>query len=394
MKQFYLLTSLLLLFSFFKAQRVYSPQPSVNIPYLENEGEAWVKRVDPDRKIKSVSWKESKKRYNSFYSLDENGFLTEIEHNRQIKIGPFMKNNYEHKKFTYNNKLASKIEFFDKKGRLVRHREFEYFTPYKIRTNRLYEKNKLTVEIKSEYNADSSISKNETYKYKKGNKSLVSRYEYTYYSDKQRKETRLYNKKGKLKQVWKYDCDFKGKPEVKKSNLICRNTSVDNKGYETEVLFNTDQKGQQSKTVNVFYKVNGKTITVRSEFFYIKNGKEYKWYDVHYPDSIEPWYQAHYYDKKGRKTIEWKYEYSNFNSRTVTFRSKEFETFHKGRSMMYRLEKFNEKGLPASCEYIRKRKYPMGKSEWEYSADKVIVVKNYSKKGRLKSQKQCELKYY
>lgn len=376
------------------AQRIYAPDPSVNIPYLENEGESWVKLVAPGRKIKSVSWQEEKKRYNSYYCLDENGFLKEIKHNIQRSNGLFLKNRYEHKRFIYTNGKASKIEFLNKKGELTTHREYEYFTQYKVKSNRFYLKGKIKAEIINLYNSDSTISEHQSYKYKKGERNLIDRYEYIYYTGKQRKETRMYGKKNKLKQVWKYDCDFKGTPEVKKTNLVCRNTAIDNKGYETEVLFNTDHKGNKSKTVNVLYKVKGKTVIVRTEFFHIKKGKEQKWYDIHYPDSIEPWYEAHYYDKKGNKVTEWRNEYSTYNSKALIPHSKTFNTYHKGNITSSRVGLYDEKGLPISTESFAKKNRSLGKMSWTYSSDTLILLKNYGKTGRLKDTKRCTLQYY
>ncbi|HRH11749.1 MAG TPA: hypothetical protein PLU73_09550, partial [Bacteroidia bacterium] len=142
MKQILLPVILLLTFHSL-AQRIYSPEPSINMPYLENEGESWVKLIQPERKIRSVTWAEENKRYNSYYCLDEQGFLQEIKHNVQYRTGLFLKNRFEHKKFTYTNGLASKIEFLDKKGKLRSHREFEHLANYKIKVNRIYSDNKL-----------------------------------------------------------------------------------------------------------------------------------------------------------------------------------------------------------------------------------------------------------
>lgn len=216
----------------------------------------------------------------------------------------------------------------------------------------------------------------------------------SYYTGKQRKETKLYGKNNRLKQVWKYDCDFKGTPEVKKMNLVCRNTAIDNKGYETEVLFNTDHKGNKSKTVNVLYKVKGRTVIVRTEFYNIKKGKEQKWYDVHYPDSIEPWYEAHYYDKKGNKVTEWRNEYKMYNSKKLIPHSKTFNTYHKGNLASSRVGLYDEKGLPISTESFAKKNRSLGKMIWTYSSDTLILLKNYNKKGRLKDTKRCTLQYY
>jgi len=393
MKQILLPVILLLTFHSL-AQRIYSPEPSINMPYLENEGESWVKLIQPERKIRSVTWAEENKRYNSYYCLDEQGFLQEIKHNVQYRTGLFLKNRFEHKKFTYTNGLASKIEFLDKKGKLRSHREFEYLTNYKIKVNRIYSDNKLKAESINLYNNDSTVREHQSYKYKKGERTLINRYEYSYYTGKQRKETKLYGKNNKLKQVWKYDCDFKGTPEVKKMNLVCRNTAIDNKGYETEVLFNTDHKGNKSKTVNVFYKVKGRTIIVHTEFYHIKKGKEQKWYDVHYPDSIEPWYEAHYYDKKGNKVTEWRNEYKMYNSKTLIPHSKTFNIYHKGNIASSRVGLYDEKGLPISTEIFAKKNRSLGKMTWDYSSDTLILLKNYNKKGRLKDTKRCTLQYY
>jgi hypothetical protein len=378
-----------------RSQRFYDNTPSVNRPYLENESEAWVMRSDPSKKIKTIEWKGKKETDKSFMLLDELGYLQEIKYVANARGFLFFEPlKHFHKKFYYTNKLCTNVEFYNKKNVLGLSVQYEFFTPTQVAHTKEYKNNKLVFEGIKKFNSDSTAAEYKALKYKNGVAKMSIRYEHDYYSDKQRKETRQYNKKNKLKQVWKYDCDPKGEVKVKKTNQVCRNVGSDNKGRELEILFNTDHTGKKTKTIYTFYTVNGKRINVNSEFFIIKKGKEIKWYEQHYPDSIESWYGYKKYDEKGVLVFEQKKEYSQFNSGGIVVRSESLIYYRNGKISTKTLRTHNEKGRILKNEYFNRKQISLGKREWTYTGDTLVTTKDYSKKGKLRSTQTCHISYY
>lgn len=95
------------------------------------------------------------------------------------------------------------------------------------------------------------------------------RYEYDYYENGSRKETRYY-KKGKLKDRWLFDCDWKGARETHQTSntKICKNRSYDNDSNMIEI--------EEFTTNNKVLRVVSKTARDGSSFeqtVYHANGK-------------------------------------------------------------------------------------------------------------------------
>jgi hypothetical protein len=202
-----------------------------------------------------------------------------------------LKPNSEKKKVsTYTiarkKKWLSQTVLFNKKGDMeeaisykkngqIEFQDFEYyndsnrttqFTKYKkgkFYTNRIYKYgDNLTQIVRINYYFKDSINarRHSLYSYypngkykstisydKKGKETF--RYEYDFYENGSKKETRNYNK-GKLKYRWVYDCDWRGELSTNKESQIkiCQNRMYDTDSSYTEVYEST-VKNKATKTI-------------------------------------------------------------------------------------------------------------------------------------------------
>jgi hypothetical protein len=390
-----LLLPLLAISLFSNAQRVYERQPNINRPYLENESENWILHINPLKKVKTVEWKGKKDTDRSYMVLNEKGYLLEKKYTAYVKGFLFFEpKKHFHTKFGYTDLLCTKVDFHNSEGKLISSDQYEFFSPTKVRVSKTYKKDKLIFEGISRFNPDSTTAEYKAMNYKDGVAKQRVRYENDYYSGKQLKETRQYDRKNKLVQVWKYDCDPKGDVKEKKTNQVCRNVGSDNKEREIEVLFNTDHKGKKTKTINTFYKVNGKRFNVTSEWYMIKKGKEIKWYEEHYPDSIESWYNYRFYGDKGVLQFEQKREYSQYSSKGVIFNTASTFYYRKKKVNSKFVLTYNEKGLVQKNEVFNKKLQITSKREWTYIGDTLVTSKDYNRKGKVKGSQSCHISYY
>jgi hypothetical protein len=131
---------------------------------------------------------------------------------------------------------------------------------------------------------------------KKGNDSY--RYEYDFFDNGSRKETRYFNKKNILKYKWSFDCDQKGEIQsnsVKQGNY-CTKKELQNDGSFMEVFEYTNEKGKHTKTV--YYYTADSNLT-KNEVYNKKNELVNKWEYSH--DKKGYTTQILYYNSKGLK---------------------------------------------------------------------------------------------
>jgi hypothetical protein len=271
---------------------------------------------------------------------------------------------------------------------------YNYFAPHKIKLIQEFVKGKLVSESLLIYNVDSTIKEKLRYKIKNNRKKLSNRYEFDYYEDKARKQTRLYNRKNKLKHTWNYDCNPKGEIQHAKQTNICKNTGTDSRGRLIETIFNSSNKNFKTKTVNIYYLINQEKVISTSEQYKIKRNKEQKIYDTHYADSIEPYYSSAYYDKKGLVQSRWRNDYFNYNSQTKVLKEKSFKAYNHSKVTFAYITTFTEKGLPLKTEEYNKKGRIIGSSEHIFYGDSLISVNHFNKKHRLKNTYTTRIGYH
>jgi hypothetical protein len=157
-------------------------------------------------------------------------------------------------------------------------REFLYTDYVNLTQYNYYAKDSVHPEayVKHVYAANGKIKTSTSYNQKNDEKH---RYEYDYYENGSRKETRYY-RKGKLKDRWLFDCDWKGERDTHKTSdtKICKNKSYDNDSNIIEIEeYTTKNKVRRmvSKTAKdgsffeqIVYNANGK---MRSKYVYQYN---------------------------------------------------------------------------------------------------------------------------
>jgi hypothetical protein len=399
MKKTICLSFSLLLFSSFEAQKSTPLDAGKYIPlngsYYETYEASWMKALAPGKKIRSIETTSSKNEKNNYImALNKDGEMLEWKGYRYGRMGPFWKRRYFHEKLEYNNGLASRVDFYDRKGQITGQNFYEYFSPHKLKRSVFTHKGKKKLEKTAEFNADSNITGFVSYRFKKEKPVQKVKYEYEYYPDKQNKETRMYNSHNKLKYVWRYDCNPKGEIKKEKESQICKNTGTDNRGRLVETIFNTDSKGHKTKTVHTYYMFGEKKVEVQLENYIIKKGVERKWHEMHFPDSVEKYYLYTYYDRKGRISSQGRTEYLVYNSARKII-SQNTHTYYSRNKMIFKHEeKFNEKGTPLGSTVTDKRGKIIGRTEFIYQDDTQYIISHYNKKQKLSETYTTKIGYY
>lgn len=388
-------TNLLLLFTLLVLNSVAQDLQPLQNSYVYFFNDPWLQHLNSEgKKIKQINIHSSKyPKDDNYMVLNSDGQILERKFTNRWSIGPFnFKSFYFHKDEFKNGDLV-KTDYLDKKGELEHRYLYEYAFPRKIKHSQSFRKEEKFRESFTDYNSDSTQKEYRVYKIKNDKQKLTLRYEYEYYTDKQKKETRQYNKKNKLKHTWKYDCNPKGEV-TKEETQVCKNTGLNNKGQIVDVIFNTNAKGKKTKYVQVYYLFNGKKIYVSYENYVIKKGKEIKTSDAHLADSLEPYYQRRNYDKKGNLVAEWKDEYLSYTAGN-TIQKKSSLSFHNKGKITYRREiTYDAKGLPLVSESFDKKNKSYGKAVYKYEGDDSYTVDHYNKKQKLKEIYTGKLVYY
>ncbi len=370
------------------------PATDLNKTYLD-ENELWISKLSPSPKnIKTIEVINTKYPAEpNTTALNEKGLVTERAFINRWRVGPFKFKHHYHKKFKYANDQLIQVDQLDEKNNPSYTYTYSYFAPYYIKTYTILKKGKKWAEEINDYNADSTRQEYRSYVFKKDKPQLKNRYTYTYYPDKQRKQTCMYNKKNKLSHTWNYDCNPKGELE-KRNTQVCKNTNFDSRGRTVDITFFTDAKGKKSKQVYMYWQRDGKRIPSVQEQYVIEKGKERKLYEVHYADSIEPWYHYKSYDKKERLSIERKEEFSVYTSAKkipATFKS---NYYVRGKVGYSSTTTYNESGLPLHSESFNHKQRSLGKVVYTYSGDSAYTITHYNKKQQISKEFKGKVIYY
>ncbi|TNE78666.1 MAG: hypothetical protein EP332_13730 [Bacteroidetes bacterium] len=121
------------------------------------------------------------------------------------------------------------------------------------------------------YNYNSKLELTEMSFHK--NAKQVKRLEYSYYENGTKKETKVFDKRNKLKQTYSYACGIDESVKKKKNDTsyVCSNTTVLPDGSKQRVTENIDDKGRVSRSVFTY---NEKTKYSMIERYNHKNQME------------------------------------------------------------------------------------------------------------------------
>jgi len=192
------------------------------------------------------------------------------------------------------------------------------------------------------YNEDGNAKESNHFKGK--NKKLKKKWVYEYYEDGQKKQSTLYNSKGKVKQIWSYECKQEGEELSPKKDVsqICKWEESDGK-YLLKITQSLNEKGKRYKSV---YKYNiADTSLVEAKYFNDENKL----------------YSMGTYDSSMKKPLSLiSYKNGNILSETIF-------KYEKDRLISY--------------SYSYKNKTT--KREYEYADNKLALLKTYNKHGEL-----------
>ncbi|HYG15323.1 MAG TPA: hypothetical protein VEC12_06170, partial [Bacteroidia bacterium] len=159
-----------------------------------------------------------------------------------------------------------------------------------------------------EYNADTLKVKEQHYD-DNGNTVKIER---DYYPDKQLKETRTYNKKGKLKRTIKYDCSPMGTTDDKAKTLsVCSKTSYDADSNRIE----TKEVTRKNKVWRDVWKYNRQNQLIEYISINDKGIQQYRYtYKYNEKGQLS---ELNFGGKKNRYTFTNVYEYAPGGQRTL-----------------------------------------------------------------------------
>lgn len=243
--------------------------------------------------------------------------------------------------FTYNdsNKVVSKI-YKNKKGEVKNKITCTYDKLGHIAEMTLFVKGKEKSRTVTTYDSSRYL---ECYYFKNGNKEFSRKWVYTYYPDKSKKSSVIYDADGKVLYTWNYECKAEGQlaSKHKDTTAICKNEEIDKDNNKIITSRRFNEKGKPYKIV---YVTNKEDKMLKYET-YNENGTlstAYKYNPVNSNFS-----EIVYYNSKGKETYKIVYVWDENNNQTG------YSSFKKGKPS-YKFESvFNTLNFPVTTTYYR-----------------------------------------
>ena len=352
-----------------------------------------MKNVMGNRQLKSVVFRETlrNKQEEAFY-FNEKGMPLKMYYSAMFYDGLFKKRETYFHEFDYNDKdKIVESRSYTKKHKLIHSTNLSYFSDNRCASVIQSYKGQPQSETDYTYLSDSSLHKNETFKFSGGKKKLLSYYEYTYYPGKKIRSTKFY-RKNKLKHTWNYDCDTRGKLQKKDTTSVCKQEGTDQQGRKVVTEHFSKNKKKEQKSVSYYKIINGKEVLNEFESYEIKNGKERLRLKVHYPDSLEPFHSFKTYGKRGQRVYENNTHYLVYSDKLKLLSSHENNWYKpNGNLDIKRIETFNEKGLPqlATISGPKKNSYNF-RIEYVFTNEHEFKINHY-RKNKLKKSFSCSI---
>lgn len=142
--------------------------------------------------------------------------------------------------------LQQRTEY--RNGKMNSSMVLSYNEDFKMTDQENFRRGKLNYSSEMNYNNGQLI---ETKVYTGKKRKMANRYEFEYFGNEQRKETRIYNRKGDLKSKIRYECKEEGTDELQKNEkMICIYEEGEKDFFKT-INYTKTRKGN-TKTVSVF----------------------------------------------------------------------------------------------------------------------------------------------
>ncbi|MCF8298110.1 MAG: hypothetical protein K9J13_11235 [Saprospiraceae bacterium] len=310
------------------------------------------------------------------YVFDKNGNKTAENHgNKKGEI-------YNAKSIAYNDSnKVTEIILKNKKGIIRKKFNYEYsdFTKLTSYTKFGRKAEKIKWKEDRKYNSDNKLI--ERLSYKNGDK-CTGRFEYTYYPSGDIKETRMYNKKDKLKKVWSYACKSDGEEIVKHKDTVevCVWEEHKDDGFLYKTSRYTNEKGKITKYVskhtkdsvlvaNMYY--NEKNQMTYQTTFHTKYNDFYEYISYRKGKEISKRTSKYNSDdkiisfvvlKKGKFSSKYIYVYDDNENCTSTVYYKKNETEFKSKTDYI----YNDKNLKLESTTFNKKNELIKKYFYEY----------------------------
>ena len=271
--------------------------------------------------------------------------------------------------FQYNkNNAYTDFKLIKRNKKLKKHEIIEYNDSSRVLKYNYRKRNDSKLKNKwiAEYD---NTQKKELVKivFEKDGTTEKKRFEYDYYEDGKRKQTKFY-KKGELKHIWNYTCDDEGKEQKKdiKTTQICHIKEYLEDSSYIIVNRTTDNKGRIRKNVSKYSK-NKKLIEYRS---YNNKGKLVWGHDYRYNCKGQK-IQAITYRRGG---LIWRKQEWFYNNDLVV----KYKYYKRKAKLKYSLEyKFNDRKLLTERISFDKKHQQTRKYKYEYD-DKENIIKTTS----------------
>ncbi|HNW97119.1 MAG TPA: hypothetical protein PKK00_01750 [Bacteroidales bacterium] len=273
-------------------------------------------------------------------------------------------------KVNYNDSgNYTSMDFYKKNGNLLKQYIYEYSqanknTSYIVKSkngkknlqyNYKYDNNNCVIEEEAFNNGKPEMkitSKFDSLKilescyYKNGSPEFKRKWVYTYYPDKSRKSSIVYNAKEKILYTWNYECKPEGElaTKHKDTTAVCRKENYDSEGNKIVTFQKFNEKGKPYK-IEYIYNKDNKFIAYTT--YYQNNVIHFKGkYNEHTGETME--YAI--YDKKGNESYRMVSTFDDKDNITET------KTYNKGKQTSSRINEFSPSNFVSSMKYYRKGK--------------------------------------
>lgn len=295
--------------------------------YEDNIGKLYVNKTYQKEGVKEVT----DKKYNSKNELINSNITTKfnkngvgysfLKYNKKGKLKWIWTYhlidtvNYDKLESVSNNDTFRRVNIFNENNKI-------------IETNHYSKDNKIYYTYKYTYNNKNKLATSSGFR--KGKQTYKNEYEY--YDNGSLKETREYNKKGKLKKIYNYACEPTGTVEKKiTQENICKKRTYNPDSSYVVIYEGHDNKGNMARRIVKY----SKDSLELEQTFYNKKDKETRKYITEYKDKKVVGFQNFYsgklirkynysykpngltdsyqsYNKKGKLLQKTVYEYSYF----------------------------------------------------------------------------------
>ncbi|MFH0865249.1 MAG: hypothetical protein V1904_03590 [Bacteroidota bacterium] len=256
--------------------------------------------------------------------------------------------------YTYSpeNKILSKT-YSKEQGKEMEKFIFNFDTLGNRKDEAYYKKEQIKAKTISKYDSTKII---ESYYYKNGSADYNRKWLYTYYPDKSKKSSVIYNAKGKIIHTWNYECKPEGELQAKHKDTtdVCKKVETDSSGNKTVTERKFDEKG---KAIRIVYVYDKEEVLIQYATYNSKDMCTYSFKCI--PGSLN--LQEVIYYRKGKENYKYHYMYDSSHNLISTM------GYHKGEQVNHSEYQYNAQGFVTSFSWYRKKNSLYSTHTYKYS---------------------------